>query len=52
VTYEQDDLGYTDVHHVRQMTDEERAAKDKEIADEQAAYLESLNANPSPDVVA
>lgn len=37
VTYERDADGFTDVHHVRPMTDEERAAKDQQLADEHAA---------------
>lgn len=48
VTYEQDGVGYTDVHHVRPMTDEERAIKDKQLADEYNALIEWLKNNPLP----
>lgn len=47
-TYEKDDSGYTDVHHVRAMTNEERVAKDQQLADEHAAAIEWLKNNPLP----
>jgi len=59
-TYEKDGLGYTDVHRVRAMTDEERAAKDQQLAEKQTALLLWLkdnsplgieNPGSAPDVV-
>jgi hypothetical protein len=48
VTYEQSGDGYTDVHHVRAMTDDERAVKDQQLAEEHAAAIEWLKNNPMP----
>jgi len=49
VTYEPCPEGFTDVHHVRPMTDEERTAKDKQLSDEHNAIIEWLKNNPLPN---
>lgn len=42
VTYEKDGLIYKDVHHVRDMTDQERSEKDKEIEELNKTLLPSI----------
>ena len=37
VTYEQDGIDYKDVHHVRQMTDEEKTSKQQNVKDQWSA---------------
>ncbi len=48
-TYERSAEGFTDVHHVRPMTDDERAAKNQQLTDERNALAEWLKDNPLPE---
>lgn len=48
VTYERCAEGFTDLHRVRPMTGDERAAKDQQLAEEHNALIEWLKDNPMP----